>query len=250
MRAIIATTVNGPMIIPPYDTYVGAALVTMGAYCPPEFATWRPYLKPGDVVVDAGANLGAHTLSFAGAVGMQGSVFAFEPQRRLAQMLCGSVELCGAQNVRVIQAALTREAGTMRIPDLNYGVPFNFGGLSLRDVTADMPHEDVDAYPLDALNMPRLDFLKIDVEGMELDVLHGAKQTIDRCRPVICAEADREKNIPALMGWFRLNGYRLWWHRPPLGPYWPRIVSQNLMALPRELEGLPEPQGDIEAIDT
>ncbi len=246
----MAATVHGPMILPPYDSYVGQALIRMATYCPAEFATWRPYLPDGGTVIDVGANLGAHTLSFAESVGPAGTVWAFEPQRHLYQMLCGSIELCGARNVQVKNWALSREPGTMRVPDLDYSAPQNFGGLALRDVPADAPAEPVPCVPLDTLGFARLDFLKIDVEGMELDVLHGAQQTITKFRPVISAEADREKNVPALMGWFRLNGYRLWWHRPLLGPLWPRVASHNLLALPREREELPAPMGDIEEVET
>lgn len=249
MTAVVASTLFGPMLVPPFDTYVGTALIRMGRYCPAEFAAWQPYLPEGGVVVDAGANIGAHTLAFAATVGPSGTVFAIEPQRPLFHMLCGSLALCGVDNVIAKNCALAREPGAVRVPRLDYAAPQNFGGLALGDVPADAPVESVVAIPLDSLGLQRLDFLKIDVEGAELSVLHGAKETISRCRPVMSVEADREQNVPATLAWLRLNGYRAWWHRPELGPLWPRVVSVDLLCLPREREDLPVPAGLEAAIE-
>lgn len=248
MTAVIASTLFGPMIVPPFDPYVSQALIRIGQYGRAEFATWHPYLAPGNIVVDAGANMGAHTLAFAAAVGPTGRVFAAEPQRMLFYMLCGSLALCGVENVVAKHCAFGRESGAVKIPMLDYGAPQNFGGLSVRaQLPDDAPVEHVPCIPLDSMKLSRLDFLKVDVEGMELDVLHGAKETITACRPVLSVEADREQNTPATLAWLRLNGYRAWWHRPLLGPLWPNVASHNLLALPREREELPMPQGVDEA---
>lgn len=251
MTAIIAATRFGPMLVPPEDQYVGRSLVRFGQFSAAEFATWIPYLPEGGVVVDAGANLGAHSLAFAAVVGPGGVVFAVEPQRALHEMLSGSIQLCSARNVRPIHRAFSREPGTVRVPLFDYGSAQNFGMFSPRDVPADAPPELIEhvvSIPLDSWKLERLDFLKIDVEGAELDVLHGAKETVAHCRPVIAVEADREQNNPALLAWLRLNGYRAWWHKPPLGSLWPNVISINLLALPREREELPAPQGFIDGV--
>ncbi len=248
MTAVLTATLWGPMLVPPNDQYVAQSLIRTGEFSPEEFATWRRYLPEGSVVFDAGANIGAHTLAFASAIGMRGIVFAIEPQRVLYQMLNGSLALCGARNVVARNVALGREdGGYARIPMLDYAAPQNFGGLDLRAVPADAPCENIPIRSIDSFGLPRLEFLKIDCEGMELDILHGAKETITKCRPVISAEADREPNQPAMLAWFRLNGYRVWWHKPPLGALFPTNISINLLALPRERENLPEPQGHVTA---
>lgn len=245
MTAVIAATAYGPMLVPPNDQYVGASLIRTGVFSPAEFATWGPYLPADGHVVDAGANIGGHTLAFASVVGMNGVVHAIEPQRGLYQMLCGSLELCGGRNVYARHCALGRESGAVRVPLLDYGSAQNFGGVDLRSIPADAPCESVPCLPLDLLKLERLDFLKIDCEGAELGILHGAKEMITRCRPVISAEADREQNVPALLALLRLNGYRVWYHNPPLGMLFPGVISKNLLALPREREDLPLPVGDV-----
>ena len=68
----------------------------------------------------------------------------------------------------------------------------------------------------DFYDQPRLDLIKIDVEGMEADVLRGAAGLIRRHRPVIYTENDRADKSPELVRLIRSHGYRLFWHRPPL----------------------------------
>ncbi len=246
MTAIVVRTAMGPMLVPPFDEYVGQSLIRMGIFSVEEFATWRPYIPAGGVVVDAGANIGAHTMQFSMAVGARGTVLAVEPQRGLFHMLCGSLALNGVPNVFAKHLALGRERGVVRIPSIDYGAEANFGGVDIHQFEEG---DNIGIVPLDEWKLARLDFFKIDVEGDELPVLHGALDTITRCRPVISAEADREQNVPALLGWFRTHGYRTWWHKPPLGPLFPGVVSINLLALPRERGELPEPTGHVATVD-
>lgn len=242
MTAILTQTRFGPMLVPPYDIYLARAMIQNREYAPAEFDTWRPYLREGGLVLDVGANFGAHTLAFADAVGPSGLVFAFEPQRALYHMLCGSVVLCDLRNVEPQQIALGRTPGHVYVPPMDYAGLNNFGGIELGQRTEGDP---VRRIPLDSLGLKRADFVKIDVEGMELEVLEGARETIARCRPVLSVEADREPQVPALLEFLRAANYHVWWHRPPLGDQWPNIVSTNLLALPAEVEH-PEPTGDVE----
>lgn len=262
MPAVIVRTAHGPMLVPPYDQYVARSLILQGVFSPAEFATWRPYLPVGGVVIEVGANVGAHTIPFAAAVGHLGKVIAFEPQADLAHCLAGSLALNGIRNVQVLERALGAVNELVAFPDVPLAAAANFGGFE-----ADKHWETrvYDArHPICRVACDRLDdsaqfalvdrlgechFLKIDVEGMEFDVLRGAEALIASARPVIAAEADREQEIPALLGWFRAHRYRLWWHKPPLGPAFPGVISINLLAIPEERLGqLPTPTGDVVAI--
>jgi len=245
MPATLTTTRYGPMLVPPYDIYLAQAMIRLGEYAPAEFETWRPYIGAGATVVDVGANIGCHTLPFAHAVGPSGRVIAVEPQFMLFAMLCGSLAMNGLQQARAHWCAMGADAGVVIVPPVDYTAQGNFGGLELSD---QRKGESVPRVTLDALALDRLDFLKVDVEGMELDVLQGGAQTISRLRPVIAVEADREPKVPALLDWLVQREYRLWWHRPPLGPFWPNIVSINLLALPTGRAGLPDPQGDVQPV--
>ncbi len=237
MGAQVATTRYGPMLVPPLDSYVGRALLENGVFSPDEFAAWTPYLPVGGTVLDIGANIGGHTFAFAEAVGPTGTVIACEPQRMLFAMLSGSQALIGAKQVWPRWCALGRDFATVYIPPLDYDAPNNFGGLPVHQVTEGDP---VACVPLDAWDLPRVDFLKIDVEGMERDVLTGAEQTIARCRPVIMAEC--EHHYPALLAWGMAHDMVLYLQTPFLGAQWPSVRSKNLLMLPRE-KALADPVG-------
>lgn len=245
MSAILTQTEFGPMLVPPYDEYLGQAMIREGEYAPLEFETWRPYLFEGAAVVDVGANFGAHTFAFAQAVGPSGLVIAFEPQRPLFHMLAGSCALGDWNNVRPAQLALGAERGIVTVPFFDYRAPNNFGGLELNKSYP--VGEDISRVRLDDLSIT-LDFLKIDVEGMELDVLVGGEETIAKCRPVIAMEADRDGMPEKLIDWCNAHGYRAWLHNPPLGDHWPTICSINLFALPMEKTELPEPEGYVTSL--
>lgn len=135
------------------------------------------------VVVDAGANIGLVAVPAALAVQPRGGVVhAFEVQRMLCYALCGSAALNDLENLIVRNQALGSTVGTLRASKPDYGQPQDFGLLSLVDQSAPQP-ETVDVVTIDSLGLPRLDFLKIDVEGMEIEVLQGARTSINRHRP-------------------------------------------------------------------
>jgi len=144
------------------------------------------------VVVDAGANIGNHTLYMASR-GFP--VFAFEPDPVLADAIVQSAELNGLNNVHVAPIGLGSEATTARLID---GPNGNVGGQSLK---VDRP--GVDVLPLDEFDIPA-SIIKIDVEGMEFKVLHGAQKTIAKYRPLLYVEGHR---WGPLAKWAKDNGY-------------------------------------------
>jgi FkbM family methyltransferase len=240
----------GRMLFPRQDQYVGRSLGLYGEFSEGEASLFRLFVAPGQVVLDVGANIGAHTVLFARAVGPTGLVLAFEPQRILHQVLCANLALNGISSVITEQAGLGRNHGTAFIPPLDYGQALNFGGLAL-DLASQ--GESVPVRPLDAYQLQSCAFIKIDVEGMEAQVLEGAADTLRRLRPTLYVENDRREKSPELIALLQHFDYRLWWHVPPLfnpdnfrgNPenVFPGIGSRNLLALPQEraitIEGLP-----------
>ena len=97
---------HGSFIYFPHDFYLGGAMERYGEYAEEESALIMQFVKEGGVVVEAGANMGCHTVAIARKVGNAGRVFAFEPQRIIYQMLCGNLSINGLWNVIAERAAL------------------------------------------------------------------------------------------------------------------------------------------------
>ncbi len=230
-----------------YDLYLGRALIVYGEYAELEHEFLRSLLHPGDRVVEIGANIGSHTVGLAKTVGPSGGMVAIEPQPSIFRVLCANLALNGLTNVTPLALGCGRQKGTLQAPAVDYHVrqPHNSGGVSLEPSGQGIA---VDVVPLDELLRP--DFgarlLKIDVEGMERDVLEGARRLIETGRPLLYVENDRADKSKELIDWIMAAGYRLWWHAPPLfnpqnffgvsDNLYPSIVSLNMLCVPKQTD--------------
>jgi FkbM family methyltransferase len=214
-RLVVATNGrHGCLLHLTNDGYIGRSLEAYGEFSEAEVRLWRRYITPGDLVLDIGANIGAHTIALARLVGPQGIVLAFEPIRFLYHLCCGNVALNGLTNVRAYHYAVGAQAGRLTVPLIDFVQPGTFGGLPLG---AWEQGEPVSVISLDELlSVPACHFIKVDVEGMELDVLQGAEQTITRFRPVLYVEHDDTDKGRMVLKLLQAWDYRLYWHRPPL----------------------------------
>ena len=122
----------------------------------------------------------------------------------------GNIAINNCFNARAIHAAVGAADGMMNVPTLDYLTPARFGSVELK--RRDNPEfigqaygaarASIPAMRLDALKLERIDLIKIDVEGMELDVLEGARTSIDRYHPILTVETiktdfDRLTNLLA-----------------------------------------------------
>ncbi|MBK9797347.1 MAG: FkbM family methyltransferase [Holophagaceae bacterium] len=240
----------GHILFPPKDQYVGRSFKEYGQFSQGELDLFSHFIGTGAVVLDIGANIGAHTVPLAQLVGDGGVVVAFEPQPVLHQILSANLVLNSIPNVLTYAMALGNAEGECLFPVLDYSQPNNFGGIGVDMV------EEGEAVPmgrLDDFQLERVDFIKLDVEGFESQVLEGAAETIARCHPIMYIENDRKEKSAELIQRLFDMGYRLWWHTPPLfSPdnfngnsvnVFPGIVSINMLAIHREMrpiEGLRE----------
>ena len=204
---------HGEMIFNVHDQHIGRSLDLYGEWAESELELLGLFIKPGDLVVDVGANIGTHTVFFAQRAGATGQVYALEPQRIVFQSLCANLALNGLLNVRAFHAAASREAGTIAVPPIAYGEPGNHGGVALAaGASAAANAERVPVMTLDGLGLPRCRLIKIDVEGMELDVLEGGRALIQAARPMVYLENNDAAKSPALISWLLARDYHLFWH--------------------------------------
>lgn len=152
-------------------------------------------VPPVGVVFDIGAHAGQYTKLFARAAG-HGQVYAFEPASYARSILRTVVWLHGLSNVAVLPIALGSETGlaTLTIP-LKRSGSFGFGLSHLgapsprwRTVAAETVALTTLDRAVEALGITRLDFIKADIEGWELRLLHGAESALDRFRPHLLLE--------------------------------------------------------------
>lgn len=199
----------GQMLYNKNDMYIGRSLDLYGEYCEGEVELFRQIVRPGQVVVEAGANIGTHTVFLAQQCGPTGGVIAFEPQRVVFQTLCANLALNSVTNTICLQQALGAEPGTILVPMLNFLREENFGGLALGSYHEGEP---VPVVTLDGLNIERCHFIKVDVEGMELQVLQGGAGLIQRTLPALYVENDRKDKSAELVRYLDRLEYNMYWH--------------------------------------
>ena len=239
----------GLMLFNKNDAYVGRSLKYYGEFSEGESEVFAMFIKQGNTVVEVGANIGAHTLFLSQLVGDRGEVVAIEPQRIVYQTLCANLALNSTANVRAYQVGVGDKMGEIVVPYTDPNQPHNFGGVSLGDGEG----EQVPLITLDSLNLKRCDLLKLDVEGMECEVIAGAHDTLKRFKPIMYVENDRREKSAQLIQMIHELGYRLWWHQPPLfnkdnyagnkNNIFGDIVSLNMICLPKGIDmpfALPE----------
>jgi FkbM family methyltransferase len=167
-----------------------------GDYEPHLTALWNRLTPEGGLAIDVGANVGAHTLSMARAVGPRGQVLAFEPNPPVRAALVHNLSLNGIEHVRVFDCALGREPGILplRVPKSSSPEFSNIGIASF--VALDTPHDlvNVEVRTLDdvlaSLGLDRVDTVKIDVNGYEMTTLSGMRACLERYRPMVIFEYD------------------------------------------------------------
>lgn len=149
-----------------------------GRYEPDQTIKMQEMLRPGDVFFDIGAAVGYYTVLAAPLVGSQGRVVAFEPDSKNAAFLRRHVAINKFSNVEVRQAAVGNSSGFAR---------FTGGSGSGTGRLANSGTAVVAISRLDDL-IPEVGLpthMKIDVEGAELDLLHGARQVLIRAKPTL-----------------------------------------------------------------
>ena len=141
-------------------------------------------LPENSVIVDAGANIGLVSIPIAQLVAPNnGTVYAFEAQRMMAYALCGGAALNDLENLIVKNQALGSKARTLNAQLPDYSQAQDFGLFSPLQQQAQTPTDTIEVISIDSLALPRFDFFKIDVEGMEIEVLQGAQQSIQQHQP-------------------------------------------------------------------
>ncbi len=244
---ILAASEQGTLIVNRHDhafnnsgSYgVGFEILQNGAYNPAEISlaltllNWRrEFHGDGVLALDCGANIGAHTVAWARHMTGWGNVVAFEAQERIFYALAGNICLNNCLNARAVYVAVGDQDGTLSIPVPDYNRAGSFGSLELilKDNNENIGQpidyrqealQPVPARRLDDMQPSRVDLLKVDVEGMEIAVLRGARETIRRFQPYLLIEHIKVDRA-SLVALLDECGYRTW------------VSGINTLALPKD----------------
>jgi FkbM family methyltransferase len=231
---------HGTFLVNRHDIYLGQAMMAYGEYGEQESEVLNQFVLPDSVVIEVGAHVGTHTVALARRVG-SGMVIAIEPQPEMFHLLCANIALNVPATALPMMVGAGRMASLMTVPAVDYTTEGNFGGVTL---TTGGPTQ-IQVVRLDDLTFPGdVSLIKIDVEGMEVDVIEGAADLIAKHRPILYVENDRADKSAALINAIRAKGYQLWWHLPPLfnpanffgevNNRYPNVASCNMICIPTE----------------
>jgi FkbM family methyltransferase len=201
-------------------------------YEPEELEIIRQYCPPGSVYCDIGTNIGNHALFALKFLGVEKAIL-FEPNPKAIEILLSNLALNGVTSrcdLQHLGVGLSDHAQS----GLGIEAPArNLGGGQMVEGTGELRVIPGDQ----ALADTHVDFIKIDVEGMEMKALGGLSQTIARCRPRIFIELDRG-NKDAFLEWIKANHYEI---RARFRRY---RVNENFLLVPR---ALPETSAETSA---
>jgi FkbM family methyltransferase len=249
IKVTLGDTINGPMLYLAHDMYVGRSLDLYGEFSKGEQELFAFAAQKGGTAIDVGANLGAHSMMMAKCYE---HLFAFEPQPTLHKLLRGN--LSPFLNTTTYNAACGNNDGLLDLPQVNYGAELNFGGIGREclDHLPDEQRKEISMFKIQSRMLDRCDaiqaaekisLIKVDVEGMEKEVLEGARKTISKHQPILYVENDKPAHSKALVDYiYNVLAYRAWWHvtflynpanfKHNAENVFPNIASYNLICVP------------------
>lgn len=210
------------MRVPSDLRYTSVTSFVLRDWTEPELRELHQFVRPGSVFVDVGANIGLYTLKAARLAGPQGMVVAVEPGELAVGRLTDNVALNAGSGrfapVRIVRKALSDRNGTAVLHHVMAGGDLQAFSLLGDDTTAE--GETVELATLDTLveelGLPRIDCIKMDVEGAEPMVVDGARRSLERWHPTIFFEVNtailHRRGERTDGCWTRLAalGYRFW----------------------------------------
>jgi FkbM family methyltransferase len=214
----LAADLRAPRFICDLSDEIAREVCLTGYYEPPVTRLMQRRLHAGGAMVDVGANWGYFSLLAAAAVGTAGHVVALEPDPRQFLALDSNIRLNGFTQVTAIRQAAAAGAGGALL--LGYADDAANRGISrLGSSSPDRPSFEVECTAVDSVirDLPRVDTIKVDVEGAEIDVLRGMKDGLSSRRYAsIFLElhpeqlADRGESADACLRLLLDAGYRGW----------------------------------------
>jgi len=230
---------------PDFNSLVTSVLLAESDWFEYEIEFWRDSIEEGMVVIDIGANVGVYTFSAARRVGANGKVIAVEPLPKCIDLLKETCHLNNFSNVLICESAVSNQVGKVKFSTDKKN---ETNQVLLEEKTPDQVNTiTVDALTLDTIptmyNLEKIDFIKIDAEGHEMQVFHGATEVLKVFKPKIMYEnvdGVHRSNLP-VANYLRDMEYDLFYYQP----YLKKLIAinsnsdlenrLNIIALPRNV---------------
>lgn len=192
-----------------YRETLGLSSLLYGTFEKAELEFVSRYLKPGDIAFDIGANVGIFSVVIGIATGQKGRVVAVEPVPFNTQRLRYNLDLNGLRNVQILPVALGSCEDLLDINIAEDAAYHSFGAVegpfhAVSNLTVSVRKLD---HIWHEMGKPQVDLLKIDVEGMEDDVLSGGMECLKSCKPVVLVEANNADELERLKKRFFSIGF-------------------------------------------
>lgn len=195
---VVLDSVYGKFIVNRYCFYQAEALIKTGKthieHELEKIFRLLERLPEESVIIDGGTNIGFFTIPVASKTRHRGfKLIGFEPQRQIYYALAGSLALNDFDHCHLYNLGLSDRSGAAGLPAVDYSKNADFGlvAIAQKEGGAAKDYLDDKTVPtvaIDEMNLPRVDFIKLDVEGHELQAIKGAMETIRKYRPLLWVE--------------------------------------------------------------
>ncbi|UTW59681.1 FkbM family methyltransferase [Kordiimonas sp. SCSIO 12603] len=201
----------GNMVHDQRDKCIGWSFKEYGEWAPGELAILNKVINPGDTVIDVGANVGYHSLFFSLKVQPSGNVIAFEPHEINHKLLTLNCIINNLENTKIHKALIGSKTEIVMleddVTDIQNLAAASFAG-HMEKTESGSPYMKL---KLDDLNLENCNLIKIDVEGMELEVISGAQDIIAEKKPIVFYEQNTVANFHEIQKILSDRDYASFW---------------------------------------
>jgi FkbM family methyltransferase len=216
---------NGIFNILKNDSYICKSLLEYGEWSELEIDLYKDIIKINDIIIEVGSHIGSHAIPLAKIV-KEGYIYAYEPQLLLFDLLNNNIKHNDISNIKTYLEAVSSHEKKAKLNQVDYQLIYenkdevNSGGLDFKELISENGSYEINIITLDNKykHLQKLDFIKIDAEGNEFDILKGSKDLLKKFNPIIYCEFHpnqiKEKN--KILNFLKNFDYIFYDHMTPL----------------------------------
>ena len=233
------------------DSYICKSLLEYGEWSELEIDLYKDIIKTNDIIIEVGSHIGSHTVPLS-QIAKEGYLYAFEPQLLLFNLLNNNIKENNISNTEIYLEAVSSKEETVTLNQVDYkklyknNNEFNSGGIDFKALISNNSGYEINVITLDNKfkHLKKLDFIKIDAEGNEFEVLKGSKDLISSLNPIIYFEFDPKKGVDTvqILNFLQSFNYIFYYHITPLFNFnnfnksdvniFPNISSFMILSIP------------------